>query len=147
MSYKPLNTGFEREVRDSFERQSIMSLLGARISKIQPGIVEISLPFRTDLTQQHGYLHAGVLATIADSACGYAAYTLMPPASEVLSIEFKINLLRPASGTSFVTRAEVVRPGKTVTAVHADVFAIDEEGKQTLVANMQATMICLRKQQ
>jgi len=142
--FEALNPSFAKEVNDSFARQSIMSLIDARLTNIEPGRIDISLPFRGDLTQQHGYLHAGIITTIADSACGYAAYTLMPPDSEVLSIEFKINLLRPGKGDSFVARAEVLRPGKTVTAVRADVFALSND-KETLIATMQGTMMCLGK--
>ena len=140
--YEALNPAFAKQVNDSFARQSLMSLIDARLTNVEPGRVEISLPFRGDLTQQHGYLHAGIITTIADSACGYASYTLMPPDSEVLSVEFKINLLRPAKGDSFVARAEVLRPGKTITAVRADVFAITND-KEILIATMQATMMCL----
>lgn len=143
MAFQPLNQSFAREVTDNFGQQSIMSLIGARLTLVEPGRVEITLPFRADLTQQHGYLHAGIITTIADSACGYAAYTLMPAGSEVLSIEFKINLLRPGKGELFVARAEVVRPGKTVSVVRADVLALNEE-TETLVATMQGTMICLQ---
>lgn len=143
MAFQPLNQSFAREVTDNFGEQSIMSLIGARLTLVEPGRVEITLPFRADLTQQHGYLHAGIITTIADSACGYAAYTLMPAGSEVLSIEFKINLLRPGKGELFVARAEVVRPGKTVSVVRADVLALNEE-TETLVATMQGTMICLQ---
>ena len=142
--YEALNPSFAREVNDSFARQSIMSLIDARLTQVEPGRVDITLPFRGDLTQQHGYLHAGVITTIADSACGYAAYSLMPPNSEVLSIEFKINLLRPGKGESFVARAEVIRPGKTVTAVRADVFAVNA-GDEILIATMQGTMMCLTR--
>jgi len=122
-----------------------MGLIGAELSRVEPGVVEIALPYRADLAQQHGYLHAGVVATIADSACGYAAYTLMPPDSEVLSVEFKVNLLRPAKGKQFLAVAEVVKSGKTLTVVRADVFGIDAESKRELVATMLATMICLSK--
>ena len=142
--YEALNPSFAREVNDSFARQSIMSLIDARLTRVEPGQVDITLPFRGDLTQQNGYLHAGVITTIADSACGYAAYSLMPPNSEVLSIEFKINLLRPGKGESFVARAEVIRPGKTVTAVRADVFAVNL-GNELLIATLQGTMMCLTK--
>ena len=142
--FEALNPSFAKEVNDSFARQSIMSLIDARLTNVEPGRIQISLPFRGDLTQQHGYLHAGIITTIADSACGYAAYSLMPPDSEVLSIEFKINLLRPGKGDSFVARAEVLRPGKTVTAVRADVFALSDD-KETLIATMQGTMMCLVK--
>lgn len=142
--YEALNPSFAKDVNDSFARQSIMSLIDARLTRVEAGRIDISLPFRGDLTQQHGYLHAGIITTIADSACGYAAYSLMPPDSEVLSIEFKINLLRPGQGESFVARAEVLRPGRTVTAVRADVFAVTNE-KETLIASMQGTMMRLSK--
>ena len=119
-----------------------MKLIGAGLTLIEPGVVEITLPFRPDLTQQHGYLHAGIVTTIADSACGYAAFTLMPEGSGVLSVEFKVNLLRPAKGENFLARAEVIKAGRTLTVVRADVFALTED-KRTLVATMQGTMMCL----
>jgi len=141
----PLNPSFAADVARSFAQQPIMNLLGARLSLVEAGVVEIALPYRADLTQQHGYLHAGVVATIADSACGYAAYTLMPAGSEVLSVEFKVNLLRPAQGETFVARAEVIKAGKTLTVVRADVFAIAGTADRELAATMQGTMICLHK--
>jgi uncharacterized protein (TIGR00369 family) len=97
------------------------------------------------LTQQLGYLHGGIVTTIADSAAGYAAYSLMPAGAEVLSIEFKINLLRPAQGRSFLARAEVIKPGRTLTVARADVFGIADSGDRALVATMLATIICLQK--
>src|SRR6266850_2745626 len=136
----PLNPSFARDVADSFARQPIMNLLGARLTLVEPGVVEITLPYRADLTQQHGYLHAGVITTIADSACGYAAFSLMPAGSNVLSVEFKVNLLRPAQGVEFVARAEVLKAGRTLTVVRADVFAIDG-GQRELIATMLGTMI------
>ena len=139
----PLNPSFAEEVAASFAQQPIMNLIGAQLSLVEPGVIEITLPYRTDLTQQHGYLHAGVVTTIADSACGYAAYSLMPAGSEVLSVEFKVNLLRPAQGESFVARAEVIKAGRTLTVVRADVFGIDGNGKRELVATMQGTMISI----
>ena len=139
---KPLNPLFEQEVRQSFAQQSIMSLIGASLSVVEPGVVEITLPYRKDLTQQNGYLHAGIVTTIADSACGYAAFTLMPAGSGVLSVEFKVNLLRPAKGEEFLSRAEVIKAGKTLTVVRADVLALSEN-KRTLVATMQGPMMCL----
>jgi len=134
------NPDFKEEVRRNFAQQSVMNLIGASLSLVEPGIVEITLPYRQDLTQQNGYLHAGMITTIADSACGYAAFTLMPPGAGVLSVEFKVNLLRPAKGDSFVARAEVIKAGKTLTVVRADVFALSEEDR-TLIATMQGTMI------
>ena len=116
-----------------------MQLIGAELSRVEPGIVEISLPYRKELTQQNGYLHAGIVTTIADSAAGYAAFSLMPAGSSVLSVEFKVNLLRPAKGERFVARAEVIKPGKTLTVVRADVFGI-QAAERTLVATMLGTM-------
>ncbi len=141
----PPNPNFAAAVAQSFAQQPIMNLIGARLDLVEPGIVEISLPYRADLTQQNGYLHAGVVTTIADSACGYAAYSLMPEGSAVLSVEFKVNLLRPAQGESFITRAEVIKAGRTLSVVRADVFGIDANGERKLVATMQGTMMCLRK--
>lgn len=141
----PLNPAYATDVAQSFANQSIMNLIGASLSLVQPGIVEITLPYREDLTQQHGYLHAGIVTTIADSACGYAAYSLMPAGSEVLSVEFKVNMLRPAQGSEFITRAEVIKAGRTLTVVRADVFGVSANKERVLVATMLGTMICLRK--
>jgi len=138
----PANPNFANEVSANFAQQSIMKLIGASLTLIEPGVVEITLPFRPDLTQQNGYLHAGIVTTIADSACGYAAFTLMPEGSGVLSVEFKVNLLRPAKGENFLARAEVIKAGRTLTVVRADVFGLTED-KRTLVATMQGTMMCL----
>ena len=142
---KPLNPSFAEDVARNFTRQPIMNLIGAVLSLLEPGVVEISLPYRADLAQQHGYLHAGIVTTIADSACGYAAYSLMPAGSQVLSVEFKVNLLRPAQGPRFVARAEVIKAGRTLTVVRADVFAVNEKGERELLATMQGTMICVRQ--
>ena len=136
----PRDPEFEQRVRASFARQRFMATLGATLDVVQPGEVHIGFTHREELTQQHGYLHAGVLASVADSACGYAALSLMPADSEVLSVEFKVNLLRPATGERFIARAEVLKPGRTLTVARADVFAITNE-QRTLVAAMQGTMI------
>ena len=141
MSFTAKNPEFAADVRKSFAAQSIMQTIGAQLSRVEPGIVEISLPYRTDLTQQNGYLHAGIITTIADSAAGYAAFTLMPTGASVLSVEFKVNLLRPASGEMFLARAEVIKAGKTLTVVRADVFGISGN-ERALVATMQGTMFC-----
>lgn len=143
--HQPRNPSFAEEIKQSFAKQTIMSLIGAELSRVEPGVVEITLPYRSDLAQHHGYLHAGVVTTIADSACGYAAYTLMPPKSEVLSVEFKVNLLRPAKGEVFLAAAEVIKSGKTLTVVRADVFGLDQSGRRELVATMLATMMCLQQ--
>ena len=143
MPHQARNPAFAEEIKQSFVKQTIMGLIGAELSRVEPGVVEITLPYRADLAQQHGYLHAGIVTTIADSACGYAAYSLMPPNSEVLSVEFKVNLLRPAKGEKFLAVAEVVKAGKTLTVVRADVFGMDQEDKRELIATMLGTMICL----
>ena len=138
------NPSFAEEITQSFKKQTVMTLIGAELTRVEPGLIEITLPYRDDLAQQHGYLHAGIITTIADSACGYAAYSLMPPNSEVLSVEFKVNLLRPAKGETFSALAEVVKAGKTLTVVRADVFGGDEDRRE-LVATMLGTMICLSR--
>jgi uncharacterized protein (TIGR00369 family) len=140
----PADAGFEARVRASFARQAFMAAIGARLSSVAPGRVEIMLPFRTDLTQQHGFLHAGVLASVADSACGYAALSLMPPDAAVLSVEFKINLMKPAAGASFRAVGTVVRAGRTLTVCSAEVHAAGERG-ESVVALMQATMMAVRE--
>ncbi|HKS09227.1 MAG TPA: PaaI family thioesterase [Pyrinomonadaceae bacterium] len=145
MSHQATNPTFVEEVKDSFAKQTIMTLIGGELTRVEPGVVEITLPYRTDLTQQHGYVHAGIITTIADSACGYAAYTLMPPGSDVLAVEFKVNLLRPAKGETFVARAEVVKSGRTLTVVRADVHAWSNGDKRELVAIMQGTMMRLAR--
>src|SRR4249919_2985344 len=127
-------------VAASFARQPAMALIGAALTVVESGCVEVAFAYRADLTQQDGFIHAGIIATAADSACGYAALSSMPAGSDVLSVEFKLNLLRPAAGERFVARAQVLKPGKTLTAVRADVFAFTGE-ESRLVAAMQATMI------
>jgi len=144
MAQHATNPNFVQEVRDSFAQQTVMALIGAEITRVEPGVIEITLPYRADLAQQHGYVHAGIITTIADSACGYAAYTLMPVGSDVLAVEFKVNLMRPAKGETFVARAEVIKSGRTLTVVRADVHALTGEQRE-LVAIMQATMMRLQR--
>jgi uncharacterized protein (TIGR00369 family) len=131
---------FERRVRESFACQAFMATLGAELARVEPGLCAIRVAKHPGLGQQHGYFHAGVMATIADSAAGYAAYTLMPAESSVLSIEFKINLLRPADGEAIVATARVVRPGRTVTVCTADVHGFTG-GEERLCATAQLTMM------
>ena len=138
------NPDFAEKIKASFAKQTLMGLIGAELSRVEPGIVEITLPYRADLAQQDGYLHAGIVTTIADTACGYAAYSLMPAKSEVLSVEFKVNLTRPAKGEMFVAVAEVIKSGRTLTVVRADVFGVDHSGERVLVATMLGTMMCLQ---
>ena len=139
-TFVPQDRDFERRVRDSFANQQVMAMIGASLAAVEPGVVEIDLPWRADLTQQDGYIHAGIVTTVLDSACGYAAFTLMPADASVLSVEFKVNLLAPAQGDKVRVRAEVKRSGRTLTVCTADAFA-DER----LCATMLATMICMTK--
>ncbi len=139
MAFEPLDPSFAARVRQSFARQPFLAALGARVTRVEPGQVDIELPFRADLTQQHGYLHAGVVTTLIDNAAGYAALTLMPPGAAVLTAELKLNLLAPSKGERFVARGRVVKPGRTLTVAGGDVFAFDG-GVERHVATMLATM-------
>lgn len=140
--HKPRDPDWERVVRASFARQAYMTLIGARIASLAPGRVTLELPFRDDLCQQRGFLHGGVTTAIADSAAGYAAFTLMPPKSSPLTVELKINLLAPAMGERFFATANVLRSGRTLSIVEADVLA-EANGAQKPIAKMLATLICL----
>lgn len=133
----------ERRVRDSFSRQRFMTLIGARITRVDAGEVEIECPVRAELTQQHGFVHAGVITSIADTACGYAALTLMDSDVAVLSVEFKINLLAPATGERLRAVGTVIKSGRTLTVCRADVIAL-RPGESVTVAAMQATMMSVR---
>jgi uncharacterized protein (TIGR00369 family) len=140
---KPLDPAFAPRVRASFARQRLLATMGATLARVEPGEVEIHLPFREDLTQQHGFLHAGALTSVLDTACGYAALSLMPPGAAVLSVEFKVNLLSPGRGEIFAARARVKKAGRTLTVVEGDVFAV-QGGEERLVATMLATMMTVR---
>jgi uncharacterized protein (TIGR00369 family) len=133
---------YERRVRESFARQRMMGTIGARIISVTPGEVVIELPWREDLAQQHGVLHAGAVASIADSACGYAALSLMPSGSGVMSVEFKVNLLAPGRGERFLASGRVRRAGRTLTICEGTVKGI-VGAEEREVAIMTATMIRL----
>lgn len=139
-NFQPANPDFESRVRESFVAQKFMTTLGAAIMQIFPGEVTIEMPYSEAFTQQDGFLHAGITTAIADSACGYAAFTLMPEGAGVLSVEFKVNLLSPAVGERFIARGTVLKPGRTLTVCRGDVFAV-KDGNEKLVLTMQATMI------
>ena len=139
----PRDPDWRTRTEASFGSQPAMRTLGITVEEIAPGRVTLTMPFAQHVTQHHGYVHAGVLATALDSACGYAAYTLMERGAEVLTIEFKINLLAPAKGQRFRFAAEVIRAGRTITAAEARAFAI-ENGVETLIATMSATLIAAR---
>jgi len=142
-TFQPGDPAYESRVRGSFARQSMMKLLGASLERVAPGEVDIRLPFRAELTQQHGFLHAGVTTSIADSACGYASLTLMPPGAAVLTVEFKVNLMAPAAGEAFVARGRVVRAGRTLITVSGEVFAVDG-GHETHVLSMLGTVMTVK---
>jgi uncharacterized protein (TIGR00369 family) len=136
------DANWEQSVRTSFARQGFMRLIGAQIAGLEPGRCSLALPARADLCQQRGFLHGGVTAALADTAGGYAAYSLMPAGSSPLTVEFKINLMAPALGERFVASAKVVCAGRTLTIVEADVTA-EMGGVATPIARMLATLICL----
>lgn len=138
----PPDSNFEQRVRRSFHQQGLMHTLGAKLTRVAPGEVNIDLPYDPTLTQQDGYLHAGVLTTLADTASGYAAHTLMEVGTRVLTVEFKMNFLAPATGSRFSARARVLKPGRTLTICTCDVFALKEESEK-LVATMLATMFAV----
>jgi len=141
--FQPQDPGFANRVRESFARQSIMDLLGARISRVEPGEVEIELPFRPDLCQQHGFFHAGVTSTIADSAGGYAGFSLFPADASVLTVEFKVNLLAPADGDLLRAVGRVIKPGRTLTVTEAEVM-VAKNGSERTCAHMVQTLMCLQ---
>ncbi len=118
-----------------------MRTLGGELVALEAGRCEIGCRFREDLTQHHGLFHAGVLTTLADNACGFAAMSLLPQGAEVLSVEFKVSFLRPGAGVAAIARGEVIKPGRTLSFCRADVFVRDAAGEETLAASMTATMM------
>ena len=134
----------EQRCRDSFARMHFLQFIGATVAAIAPGHCTLRLPFKAELTQHHGFFHAGALTTLADTAAGCAAYTLMPADASVLTVEFKLNLLRPGRGVAALARAEVLKPGRTLMVVKADVFGVADDGKEELAATMLATMMVVQ---
>lgn len=143
MPFEPTDPSWEARVRTSFARQRMMETIGAVLERVAPGEVDIRVPFRDAISQHHGFVHAGALTTAVDTACGYAALTLMPPGAGVLTIEFKVNLMSPGQGEAILARGRVVKPGRNVTFCHGEVFAVDG-GQERLVATMSATMMTVR---
>lgn len=139
----PVDPHFETRVRASFARQRFMSRIGAEMTRVAPGDVSIDLPFDPELTQQHGFLHGGAIASVLDAACGFAASTLMPADAGVLTIEFKINFLAPGAGERFRFTGRVRRTGRTVTFVDGDAIAV-ADGRARTIATMQATMMTVQ---
>ncbi|MGZ5272245.1 MAG: PaaI family thioesterase, partial [Ramlibacter sp.] len=140
--FVPSDPRFAERVRASFARQTAMGTIGASVADVQPGQVVIELPYAAHLTQQHGFLHGGILGAALDSACGYAASTLMPADAGVLSIEYKINFLAPAKGQRFRLVGTVVKPGRTISVVEGRAIALDG-GREKLVATMQTTLMAV----
>lgn len=142
MPFEAQDPEFAPRVRESFARQAFMATLGARLARVEPGAVDIELPVREALTQQHGSVHAGAVASVLDSAAGYAAFSLMPAGAGVVSVEFKLNLLEPARGDSILAEGRVVRAGRTLFTCTAEAWATDG-GERKRVALLQGTMMCL----
>ncbi|OOG43896.1 PaaI family thioesterase [Polaromonas sp. A23] len=138
--FEPQTPGYAARVQASFARQGAMATLGASLGDIQPGRVVIEMAWAAGLSQQHGFLHAGMVATALDSACGYAGFTLMPEGTGVLTIEYKINLLAPAKGQRFRMVGQVIKPGRTITVTEGRAYAIDD-GREKLIATMGATLM------
>ncbi|MBM3568339.1 MAG: PaaI family thioesterase [Alphaproteobacteria bacterium] len=133
---------FAARVRDSFARQDFMTMIGARLVTVEPGRATILLPHRSDLTQQHGLFHGGVTGAIADSAGGYAAFSLFPADASILTVEYKLNLLAPGKGERLEAEGQVIKPGRTLAVTDLKVWAVEGE-KRTLIAAGQQTLICL----
>lgn len=135
---------FELKVRASFARQQLMNTINARLKKVAAGEVRIEIPFDSAFTQQNGFLHAAIVTGIVDTACGYAAYTLMPASAGVLSVEFKVNFLNPAQGEKFLAIGKVVKSGRTLTICTGEVLAFKNSSEEKLIAVMQATMMTMK---
>jgi uncharacterized protein (TIGR00369 family) len=143
MTFQPKDPNFADRVRASFARQRMMQTLGVEITRLAPGEIELAMPYEAAFTQQHGFIHAGIMATVLDSACGYAAFSLMPTDAAVLTVEFKTNLLAPAKGERFLFRAHVVKPGRTLTVCDGQAFALENLADERLVATMNGTLMAL----
>ncbi len=143
MTFLPRDPDFDRRVRASFGCQQVMATLGIEISRLSPGEIELTMPYAAAYTQQHGFMHAGIITTALDSACGYAAFSLMPTNAGVLTVEFKTNLLAPAQGERFIFQAQVVKPGKTLTFCEAKALASDGKADPRPVATMSATLMAI----
>ena len=142
MAFKPADPGFEARTRASFARQGAMALIGAQMERVEPGRVEIALPFRPDLSQQHGFFHAGMVAAIADSAGGYAGFTLFALEAGVLTVEFKLNLIAPADGERAIAGGEVIRSGRSLTVCRLEAY-VEKAGKRTHCASGLQTLMSI----
>jgi uncharacterized protein (TIGR00369 family) len=138
----PADPAFESRVRASFAKQGVMGFLGAALDRVEPGRVQISLPYRPELSQQHGFFHAGIVATVADSAAGYAGLTLFPASAGILTVEFKINLLAAADGEAILAEGHVIRSGRTITVCRFDVL-VRKGNRTTHCATGMQTVMCV----
>jgi uncharacterized protein (TIGR00369 family) len=141
-SFEPRDPDWEPKVRASFAKQGAMGLIGAKLVELRPGYCEIHLPWRADLTQQNGYFHAGIISTAVDTAAGYAGFTLMPPGSSVLSVEFKLNLLAPGDGELLIATGEVIKSGKTLVITRGEAYVVKGD-KTTHCSTMQQTLMTM----
>lgn len=146
LRFEPKNPDYRSVATDTFERQRAMRTLGISIVRLEPGEVELAMGYSPDLTQQNGFVHAGILTAGLDSACGIAAFTLMPVGSDILTVEFKTNLLAPARGKRFAFRASVVKPGRTLTVCEGRAYA-EQDGEETLIATMTGTLMALPRRE
>jgi uncharacterized protein (TIGR00369 family) len=140
--FEPRNPAYAERVQASFDRQQVMALLGAKVTRLAPGECEIQLPFKPELTQQHGYFHGGIIGTIADSAGGYAGFTLMPGDCSVLTVEYKMNLLAPGDGDLLIARGRVLKSGRTLVVSQVDAFVV-KGGRETLCATLLQTLMTM----
>jgi uncharacterized protein (TIGR00369 family) len=140
--FVPKNPDFAARVRDSFERQGAMKLIGAELVHVAPGAVDIALDFRPELAQQHGFFHGGIVGTAADSAGGYAAFSLMPADATVLTVEYKMNLMAPAQGSRLIAKGRVIKPGRTLTICNVDVFVL-RDGREHHCAVLLQTLMSM----
>ena len=147
MPFQPQASNFHERVRASFVRQRVMQTLGIEITRLEPGEIELAMSYDPAYTQQHGFIHAGIITTALDSACGYAAFSLMSAHAAVLTVEFKTNLLAPAKGQRFAFRGRVVKPGRTLTVCDAQGFAVDGGSGERLIATMSGTLMALFERQ
>ena len=141
-TFEPRNPNFVERVRASFGRQRFMALLGAELVDVRPGACEIRLPFRPELGQQHGYFHGGVIGTLSDNACGYAAFSLAPVDSTILTVEYKLNIVAPGDGVLLISRGTVLKPGRTLYVCRADTFVV-AAGRERLCATALETLLVM----
>ena len=141
-TFEPRNPAYAERVQASFNRQKIMTLIGAQLARLEPGECEIHLPFKPEISQQHGYYHGGIIGTIADSAGGYAAFTLMPRDASVLTVEYKMNLLEPGDGELLIARGRVLKAGRTLIVARVDAGVV-KDGRETLCATLLQTLMTM----